>query len=104
MNADIDLRITNLVSIDGSQVSVEGTSGDDNFAFAAGSTHVLSINGVEYEFDATTATSFSFDGGAGRDTAVVHGTDGDETAVFRPNRIDFVGSGYLGRGRWRRND
>lgn len=93
-SARVDLRLTNLVSHSGSAVSVGGTDGDDTFSFAAGSTHILSINGVGYEFDATIATSFSFEGRAGRDTALIHGTDGDETAVLCPNRVEFAGDGF----------
>ena len=66
-NADVDLRLTNLVHADGPAVHVYGTDADDSFSFVAGAMHELEVNGVGYEFDAQSVTEVEFFGGAGQD-------------------------------------
>lgn len=93
-NDDVDLRITNLVSQIGDRVSVVGTPGEDQFTFAPGATHVLTVNGVVYRFNPAAASRFSFDGLAGSDTATLNGTVGDDTAVLRVGSAEMAGLGY----------
>ena len=91
---DVDLRLANLVHRDGAGVSVYGTDGDDRLDFAAAEWHQVTINGVHYEFQASTVSSFEFDGGAGDDTAVLLGSAAADTAVVRPSRATLTGPGY----------
>ena len=93
-NNDIDFRLTNLVSQSGTSVSVAGTTGDDSFTFAAGTTHNLSINGVSYQFDASATNDFSFDGDAGDDSATVTGTAADDVVTFYPTSLTASGTNY----------
>jgi len=93
-NTDIDFRLSNLVSISGSTVLVEGTSGDDEFGFMAGSTHTVVVNGVTYLFAANSISGVSFDGGAGSDTINMVGTTASETASLHVGNVTLSGVGY----------
>jgi hypothetical protein len=93
-NEQVDFRVTNLVSHSGNTVHVSGTAGDDNFVFAAGSIHQVSINGVAYQFDSAVVGAVTFDGLAGSDTAALTGTGGDDYAVLRAGSAELTGSGY----------
>lgn len=67
-NPDVDVQLTNLVSIIGSAISVRGTTGDDTFSYdASGSTHTYTINGVSYTLNPASGMSVNFQGGAGDD-------------------------------------
>ncbi len=67
-NSDVDVRLTNLVSVAGGVVTVHGTDGDDNFTFdASGSVHTFTINGVRYELNPANAGQVVFEGGLGDD-------------------------------------
>ncbi len=94
VNDNVDFRVTNLVSLDGNAVHVSGTDVDDVFTFAAGTTHHLTINGVEYQFDADAVKSVAFDGGGGADSATLTGTAGAESAVLRAGSAELRGTQY----------
>ena len=91
-NDRVDFRLTNLVTLDGALVAVRGTGGDDAFRFDAGSTLRLTINGVDYQFQA--GDTVRFDGGAGSDTALLSGAAGDDNAVLRAGSAELSGRGY----------
>ncbi len=93
-NADVEARITNLVQQNGKSVTVFGTTGNDTFVFTAGATQKISINGVEYSFTQSSANKFTFDGGAGNDTARFTLTSGNETVTARPGSVDITGQGF----------
>ncbi len=95
MSDDIDFRLTNLVALEGAQVNVTGTAGNDEFTFVAGSTHRLSVNGVAYNFGSATTNSIRFDGGSGVDTIKMTGTVGSEVATLRVGQATLVGSGFI---------
>ena len=78
-NADVDFRVTNLVSRTGSTVRVLGTQGNDQFTFSAGTDHQIAVNGVAYQFDAAVVSSVTFHGMAGYDAAELTGA----TALIR---------------------
>ncbi len=90
----VDLRLTNLVTQDGTAVTVRGTAGDDDFTFAAGAVHCLTINGVAYQFDAAAAGSVAFDGLGGSDTAILTGTAGADRGILRVGSAELTGSQY----------
>ena len=92
---DLDLRLTNAVSVDGSTVSVLGTAGDDALTFTAGTTeHAVSLNGVEYSFDAGSYEAFGLDGGGGYDSVTMNGTSAAETATLRVGTSSLAGTAY----------
>ncbi|HYW81435.1 MAG TPA: S8 family serine peptidase, partial [Thermoguttaceae bacterium] len=93
-NGDVDLRITNLVRQVGQTLFVSGTDGDDQFAFAAGATHQVSVNDVAYQFASADIDSIRIDGRSGADTAILVGTSGNEEAVLRVNTAQMTGPGY----------
>ena len=94
INADIDFQLTNLVSLSGSTVTVDGTASDDTFTYTAGTTHTVSVNGTQYGFNAAQYSTINFDGGAGSDTITMTGTVGDETATLRVGDATLVGVGF----------
>jgi len=103
-NGDVDFRVTNLVRVDGATVDVFGTENADTFAFAAASDttafhatarqHQVTVNGVQYTFDASMVTTVQFHGNAGSDTITLRGTAGNETATLRVGSVDMTGEGY----------
>ena len=93
-NSDIDFRLTNLVSLDGTTVNVAGTAGADAFTFAAGSTHQLSVNGTSYSFDSISVATFNFDGAGGSDSIAMTGSSENETATLRVGQTVLSSSSY----------
>lgn len=93
-NSDVDFRVTNLVSLQGSSLTVHGTSGVDQFRFIANSVYGVTINGVDYEFDGSTISKVRFDGQAGSDSAILYGTQESDSAALRVGSADLSGSGY----------
>jgi len=91
-NADIDLRLVNLVDHDGSIVTVHGTDGDDTFEFAASAGCELTVNGVGYAFDGAAPARFFFDGSAGSDSAVLAGSAGNDSLLMHPASATSTGS------------
>ena len=92
--ATIDPRLAELirVSMDGSEVTVAGTGGNDTFALAAGGARVLWVNGLRYESDRMTAIHIH--GGDGADSFTLTGTAGNEVAVLSPTSGTIAGPGY----------
>lgn len=93
-NSDVDFRLTNLVSVDGTTVNIAGTASADTFSFAAGSTHQVSVNGVTYSFASVSVTNFQFDGSGGSDTISMVGSSAAETAVLRVGQANFSSSTF----------
>jgi subtilisin family serine protease len=94
-NADVDFRLTNLVSLAGSTVSVAGTTANDAFTFSVGATHHnVDVNGVVYTFDKAAVTTLNYSGAAGSDTMTMTGTSGVETATLRVGNSTLAGTGF----------
>jgi hypothetical protein len=89
-NADIDFRLTNLVTFAGSVVDIAGTAAGDAFTYRA-PTRQLIVNGVVYSLP--TATTIRIDGGAGQDSVTFVGGAAAETATLRPRSVELVGGG-----------
>jgi subtilisin family serine protease len=90
----IDFQLTNMVNLVGSTLTVTGTAGDDAIIFQAGDTHRLSVNGVEYAFDAMLVNRFVIDAGPGNDAVEFHGSAANEQATLRQNDARVVSSAY----------
>ena len=91
----LSARLVNLVSVSGSSVSIFGTDADDVLAVTVNDTKFdVSINGVDYTFDAVTTNQIYFDGGAGDDEAVLTGGSGDDSAEVHVDNASMTGSGY----------
>ena len=91
---DATIRLTNLVRQAGSQVFVIGTDRDDVISLAAGITHQLIVNGVQYAFDAGTVTNINIDGRGGNDTIRYIGSGSDETITIDGTVATIAGKGY----------
>jgi subtilisin family serine protease len=90
----IDFHLTNMVNLVGSTLTVTGTAGDDAITFQAGATHRLSVNGVEYTFDAKLVNRFVIDTGTGNDTIEFHGSAVNEQTTLRQSDASVVSSAY----------
>ncbi len=93
-NTDVNFRLTNLVSQNGLNVNVNGTSVNDAFAYTAGAMQTVTVNGVDYQFSSASAKYFTFNGGAGVDAIAITGTAGAETATLRVGSVSVTGAGY----------
>ena len=93
-NNNIDYRLSNLVSVTGTTVNIAGTAGNDTFAFAAGATHQVTVNGVTHSFASIAVTNIVFNGGSGTDTVTLTGTSGKETAIVTPTSTTLIGIGF----------
>ncbi|MDZ4657447.1 MAG: S8 family serine peptidase [Bythopirellula sp.] len=93
-NADVDYRLSNLVTVSDTTVNIAGTNGNDTFAFTAGNTHTVTVNGVTHDFAAIAVNRFNFNGGNGLDTITMTGTTGNETAILSANNGTFNGTGF----------
>ena len=97
-NRDVDFRLANLVSARGNTVDVFGTTNSDAFAFQAGPTQQVTVNGINYTFTRAAAANVRFHGGAGDDSIVMTGTSANETATLRVGTVSLVGTGYRAEG------
>ena len=93
-NSDVDLRFTNLVTVNGARVVANGTAGDDTFAFATGSTHQVTVNGVSYNFATKTTRRIDINGGEGKDTLNASGSSANESVTMRPNSVNMKSTSY----------
>ena len=94
MNADVDLRVTNVLSTWGSAVYVGGTAAADSFSYTMDAKqHTLSINGTTYQFAKKAVTSISFYGGNGADSITMTGSKKKETAVLQGGYASLSGVG-----------
>ena len=94
-DANVGIRLTNLVSVDGAGVTVTGTDDDDAFEFELTDSYFVRINGTQYHFEDADGVveTVTFDGGLGTDTATFTGSEADESARF------FTGSGEFYSGK-----
>ncbi len=94
-SSDVDVRLTNLVSVAGNAVTVMGTNDNDILTFTAGSSsHTVAVNEVDYTFASSTYDTFELDGGAGTDVVTLVGTAGNENAWLSAASARLEGSGF----------
>ncbi len=86
-NADVDFRLTNLVSLVGSTVNVTGTTQDDVIVCAGGSTQTIAINGAVYSFAGGAVSTIVVDGNAGNDSLT---TKAGNMATLRATEVESV--------------
>ncbi|QDU28462.1 Subtilisin E precursor [Anatilimnocola aggregata] len=94
VNRDVDFRVTNLVTVSGSQVDVGGTSARDLYTWThTGTQQQLAVNGVTYTFAANSQVQIQGVGGIDALT-LVSATGTVDTITTRPGSVDLVGSSY----------
>ncbi len=84
------------LSLSGQILTVNGTSGNDVFSFAASAVEdVMSLNGVKLAADISLVKTVVFQGGAGNDTAYLSGLVGSKnTLTLTPLSGTMAGTGY----------
>jgi hypothetical protein len=92
---NLDLRLLNLVSVAGTEITVSGTPNADDFAFASNDTFLIKINDVDYEFEVAQYETIVFNGGSGADKVTITGGTDDEIARLFPDHGSFGENGYL---------
>lgn len=73
-NADVDLRLANLMQVGNGSATVHGTDRDDVIAVSAGGNHHIVVNGLEYHLDAAEVRSVRVMAGQGDDTVQMTGS------------------------------
>ena len=94
-SGDVDLRLANLVSHVGTELTVHGTDRADWFEFDPAASCVISINGIKYRFEDGEVNRTVFNGGEGDDVALLHGDpDGPNRFEAWPVRAKLSGDDY----------
>jgi len=94
-NSSVAFRCTNLLATSGDTATVFGSTRDELFVFLPGSTTSrIAVNGVGYDFAASTIRNFYVQDGGGTDTVVVVGSGADETAAFSAGNAIVSTSSY----------
>jgi hypothetical protein len=84
--------------VSGNNLYVYGTSGNDSFAFTAGSSsNTVTFNGVSYSVDPSQIHNIYFYGGSGTSTATLTDTLNPADATFAPHTATLDGSNYTVR-------
>lgn len=89
----VNLRFTNALSQSGSDVTLFGGNGDDQFVFTRDLLLQTSINGTIYSYPDTLITSITFNGGPGDDTLTLNGSTGNESLIINPGSATWTPSG-----------
>jgi len=94
-----NFRITNLVSVEGRAVSLDGLATRDRVSLSlgaaeAGGQHTLTVNGVAYQFEAAAVDSFHLQGGGEIDMLHVAATGADEVASISDATLQLTSSDY----------
>lgn len=92
-NARVDFRLTNLITLRDGHLQAFGTGGNDAFVFYAANAG-LSVNGVQYNFNANQLSRVTLDGRGGSDSLVFHGSAADEHITLRPGSMTAAGLRY----------
>lgn len=85
------------LALESSLVTIRGTDADDEAHLGYFGIPFVLINGVSMAFEPGT-TGVLFDGGTGRDTVTLYGTDGDEHAVLGLMEGNRPGGDVIGLG------
>jgi len=93
-NHSVDLRVTNMISVEEGSVTVNGSPGDDTFGFIAGAQHQVTVNGVEYLFSAEDVTAVAFNGGGGQNSLSLTGSAAQDTLRLTADGGSLASAGY----------
>jgi hypothetical protein len=93
-NANVDLRLTNLVEVRGITANIQGTAGSDTFGWSivAGKQNVT-VHGTTYVFQ--TQTRVNFHGNGGVDALTLQGGAAAETVTLRPGKAELRSASYV---------
>lgn len=91
-NADVALRLINLVRYDHGAVQIAGTAGDDQFVVAVGETTRVTVNDMAYQFQDVAVVRI--DGQGGQDAAHLVGSEQRDTLTLRAGMAELTSSRY----------
>lgn len=91
IDQDVTVPVFNLDYED--EVTVTGTDADDTFMFIAGPSHIVRINGTNFEFHSDKPI-VRFNPGFGNDSITVRGDLSDDTVVLTTDSISFQSDHY----------
>ncbi len=77
----------------GRALTINGTTGDDQFEFTAGSVYRVVVNGTTYLYPATAIDTVQINGLGGNDTATLHGSAGTENVRMWAGKARFMATG-----------
>jgi len=87
--------VTQEIVLQGTQLILRGTNGNDHFRFDAGPTvHTVTLNGESRTVDPAQVTSVRFIGGLGSDTAELNGVAANDQAELSPKFASLRGADY----------
>jgi subtilisin family serine protease len=91
-NENVDLRLTNLVTIIGAQVQIAGTPAADSLRWQAGAQQQIVVNGVSYRVASN--SQVRFDGSGGNDAILLAGLKQGDSVTHWPSGVQVVGASY----------
>lgn len=84
VSTDVDFRVTNIVSLVGSTLTINGTADSDVITFTSRkSQHVVTVNGVQYQFNSNSVSNVIIVGGGSHDSLKFIGSAARENVVIR---------------------
>ena len=93
--APLDVRLTNLVQVDGSQIHLYATVGQDRFVVRAGSEVSVSVNGETYTLDGNRVANVRIVDASDADEVWIFGTDGNDRASVSGSTASMESEGDL---------
>jgi subtilisin family serine protease len=94
-NADIDFRLTNLVSVNAHTLTINGTSSADSFSLVVGAKDfAIDVNGTTYQFTKAAVSTINITGGAGNDAITITGSSKKEMATLAVGTTTFSGKKF----------
>jgi hypothetical protein len=100
-NASVDFQVSNLISIRSGSLVVNGTSNDDFVNIASGSSLLIDVNGMSYQFNSNNIEHVTIVGNEGNDTITTDLGNGNSRVTMRvgefhaaSHQIDVVATGF----------
>jgi hypothetical protein len=87
-------EVDSTLNLQGSTLTLPGTSGNDTFTFTAGTSEQVTLNGVPYTLDPSVVSSVQFQGNGGTDSATLTAAGTGNTATLTLGSGSLHGTGY----------
>ena len=84
--------LDDLLTLEGSQLTVRGTDGQDSIEFVSGNEYRVTLNGTSQAFDAGSIDKVTIIADAD-DTVIVHDTAGDDAIYLSPGKLQVLSEG-----------
>ncbi|MDG2380184.1 MAG: S8 family serine peptidase [Pirellulaceae bacterium] len=86
------ITLANIVSIEGNELNIFGTSQDDNFFATLGPQASFSVNGLTFDLSKHEQSSVQFHGEQGNDVLRIYLSDQNESVTVTPSTLQVRGS------------